>query len=44
MGNQSVLSIQAEAQGIDTSTTGTASVFEIEDQFSSVTGVVTIIA
>jgi hypothetical protein len=44
MGNQSVFSIQAEAQGIDTSTTGTASVFEIEDQFSSVTGVVTIIA
>jgi hypothetical protein len=44
VGNQSVLSIQAEAQGIDTMTAGTASVFEVEDQFSSVSGAVTIVA
>jgi hypothetical protein len=43
-GNHSFLSIQAEAQGIDTMTTGTASVFEVEDQFSSISGAVTIVA
>jgi hypothetical protein len=44
LGGQSALSIQTEAHGIDTLTSANVSVFEIEDQFSSVGATVQIVA